>query len=72
MNDNLFIAIDKQTIGGRVRNIYCKKNDKSKVPVKYIKYHGQYIVLYTKQDYIIIPKKDKDGVLYNLVKKRKE
>ena len=43
MNDNLFIAIDKQTIGGRVRNIYCKKNDKSKVSVKYIKYHGQYI-----------------------------
>jgi hypothetical protein len=70
MNDNIFIVIDKQKITGRVRNIYVKKNDKSKVPVKYIKKSGQYIVLYTKHDYIIIPKKDKYGVFYNLVKKR--
>ena len=70
MNDNIFIVIDKQKITGRVRNIYVKKNDKSKVPVKYIKKSGQYIVLYTKQDYIIIPKKDKDGVFYKIIKKR--
>ena len=71
MNDNIFIAIDKTKIDGRVRNIYVKKNDKSKVPVKYIKTHGQYIIYYTKHDYIIIPKKDKDGVLfYHIVKKR--
>jgi len=70
MNDNIFIAIDKTTIDGRVRNIYVKKNDQLKVPVKYIKYHGRYIVFYTKQDYIIITKKDKDGVFYHTVKKR--
>ena len=63
------MAIDKQKIDGRVRNIYVKKNDNSKVPVKYIKYHGQYIVFYSKQDYNIITKKKKDAV-YHLVKKR--
>ena len=68
MTNKIYMVIDKQNITGRVRNIYVKKNDKSKVPVKYIIYNGQYIVLYTKQDYIITPKKNKDGVF--IVKKR--
>uniref|UniRef100_A0A6C0LMH3 Uncharacterized protein n=1 Tax=viral metagenome TaxID=1070528 RepID=A0A6C0LMH3_9ZZZZ len=68
--NNIFMAIDKQRIDGRVRNIYVKKNDKSKVPVKYIKYHGQYIVFYSKQDYNIITKKKEKDAVYHLVKKR--
>jgi hypothetical protein len=68
--NNIFMAIDKQKIDGRVRNIYVKKNDKSKVPVKYIKYHGQYIVFYSKQDYNIITKKKENDAVYYLVKKR--
>jgi hypothetical protein len=38
MKENIFTAIDKKNIYGKIKNIYVKKNDNSQV--KYIKSKG--------------------------------
>ena len=52
MKENIFTAIDKKNIYGRIKNIYVKKNDNSKV--KYIKHKGEYVVYLDKKDYYLI------------------
>lgn len=54
MKDNRYTVIDKQNIKGRIRNIYGKKDSQT----KYIKFKGEYIIYYDKEDYYIITVKN--------------
>jgi hypothetical protein len=52
MKENMFTAIDKKNIYGRIKNIYVKKNDNSQE--KYIKIKGEFVRFFDKKDYYII------------------